>query len=70
MTLASGIVANVELPWLAPSKLARTVLVGSERMVTYSDGAADQSLQSGTEIVLDECDVTESLIGQRGFALA
>jgi predicted dehydrogenase len=38
LTFASGIVANVELSWLAPSKLRRTVLVGSERMVTYDDG--------------------------------
>jgi predicted dehydrogenase len=41
MTFASGIVANVELSWLAPSKLRRTVLVGSERMVTYDDGAPE-----------------------------
>jgi predicted dehydrogenase len=41
MTFASGIVANVELSWLAPSKLRRTVLVGSERMVTYDDGASE-----------------------------
>src|SRR6201986_799872 len=41
LTFASGIVANVELSWLAPSKLRRTVLVGSERMVTYDDGAAE-----------------------------
>jgi predicted dehydrogenase len=41
MTFASGIVANVELSWLAPSKLRRTVLVGSERMVTYDDGATE-----------------------------
>jgi predicted dehydrogenase len=41
MTFASGIVANVELSWLAPSKLRRTVLVGSERMVIYDDGAAE-----------------------------
>jgi predicted dehydrogenase len=38
MTFESGIVANVELSWLAPSKLRRTVLVGSERMVIYDDG--------------------------------
>ena len=37
MTFASGIVANVELSWLAPSKLRRTVLVGSEKMVVYDD---------------------------------
>ena len=41
MTFASGIVANVELSWLAPSKLRRTVLVGSERMVTYDDGTTE-----------------------------
>ena len=41
MSFASGIVANVELSWLAPSKLRRTVLVGSERMVIYEDGAPE-----------------------------
>ena len=39
-TSASGIVANVELSWLAPSKLRRTVVVGSEKMVVYEDGSA------------------------------
>jgi predicted dehydrogenase len=34
----SGIVANVELSWLAPSKLRRTVVVGSKKMVVYDDG--------------------------------
>jgi predicted dehydrogenase len=41
MTFESGIVANVELSWLAPSKLRRTVVVGSERMVIYDDGASE-----------------------------
>jgi predicted dehydrogenase len=41
MNFASGIVANVELSWLAPSKLRRTVIVGSERMVIYDDGAPE-----------------------------
>lgn len=41
LTFASGIVANVELSWLAPSKLRRTVLVGSESMVIYDDGASE-----------------------------
>jgi len=41
MSFASGMVANVELSWLAPSKLRRTVLVGSERMVIYDDGAPE-----------------------------
>ena len=37
----SGLLANVELSWLAPSKLRRTVLVGSERMVVYDDGSTE-----------------------------
>jgi predicted dehydrogenase len=41
LRFASGIIANVELSWLAPSKLRRTVLVGSERMVIYDDGALE-----------------------------
>jgi predicted dehydrogenase len=41
LTYESGIVANVELSWLAPSKLRRTVVVGSEKMVVYEDGAAE-----------------------------
>jgi predicted dehydrogenase len=41
MTFGSGIIANVELSWLAPSKLRRTVIVGSERMVTYDDGVPE-----------------------------
>jgi predicted dehydrogenase len=41
LTFASGIIVNVELSWLAPSKLRRTVLVGSERMVVYDDGASE-----------------------------
>jgi predicted dehydrogenase len=41
LTFGSGIIVNVELSWLAPSKLRRTVVVGSERMVIYDDGAAE-----------------------------
>ena len=38
---ASGVVANIELSWLAPSKLRRTVVVGSQQMVVYEDGSAE-----------------------------
>jgi predicted dehydrogenase len=41
MTFPSGLVANVELSWLAPSKLRRTVLVGSEKMLVYADGGSE-----------------------------
>ncbi|HEY8843904.1 MAG TPA: Gfo/Idh/MocA family oxidoreductase [Gaiellaceae bacterium] len=33
----SGTIAQVELSWLAPSKLRRTTIVGSEKMVVYDD---------------------------------
>jgi predicted dehydrogenase len=54
MTFASGMVANVELSWLAPSKLRRTVVVGSEKMIVYDDCAPepvrlfDQGIVLGT----------------------
>ncbi len=41
LVFPSGIIANVELSWLAPSKLRRTVVVGSEKMVVYQDGAPE-----------------------------
>lgn len=41
MEFASGLIANVELSWLAPSKLRRTVVVGSKKMVVYEDGAPE-----------------------------
>jgi protoporphyrinogen oxidase/predicted dehydrogenase len=34
---ASGAVAHVELSWLSPSKLRRTAIVGSKKMVVYDD---------------------------------
>lgn len=34
---ASGMIAHVELAWLAPSKLRRTTIVGSRKMVVYDD---------------------------------
>ena len=37
LTYGSGAIAHVELSWLAPSKLRRTVVVGSEKMVVYDD---------------------------------
>jgi predicted dehydrogenase len=41
LEFASGMIANVELSWLAPSKLRRTVIVGSKKMVVYEDGSAE-----------------------------
>ncbi|HXY85582.1 MAG TPA: Gfo/Idh/MocA family oxidoreductase [Gaiellaceae bacterium] len=33
----SGTIAHVELSWLAPSKLRRTAIIGSRKMVVYDD---------------------------------
>ena len=41
LTFASGFVAHVELSWLAPSKLRRTAIVGSKKMVVYDDGSPE-----------------------------
>ena len=41
LAFASGMIVNCEFSWLAPSKLRRTVLVGSEKMVVYDDGASE-----------------------------
>jgi predicted dehydrogenase len=37
----SGTVAHVELSWLAPSKLRRTTVVGSNKMVVYDDCSSE-----------------------------
>jgi predicted dehydrogenase len=37
LEFASETVAHVELSWLAPSKLRRTTIVGSQKMVVYDD---------------------------------
>jgi predicted dehydrogenase len=37
----TGTVAHVELSWLAPSKLRRTTIVGSRKMIVYDDTSAE-----------------------------
>src|SRR5205085_7015760 len=37
LRFGSQTIAHVELSWLAPSKLRRTAIVGSEKMVVYDD---------------------------------
>jgi predicted dehydrogenase len=37
----SGAVAHVELSWLAPSKLRRTTIVASQKMVVYDDTSSE-----------------------------
>lgn len=37
MEFPSGCVAHIEVSWLAPSKLRRTAVIGSEKMLVYDD---------------------------------
>ena len=41
LAYASGTLAHVEMSWLAPSKLRRTTIVGSEKMVVYDDTSSE-----------------------------
>ena len=42
LSFPDGLLANIELSWLAPSKLRRTVIVGSKKMVVYDDASPEQ----------------------------
>ncbi len=42
MGMANGALIHMELSWLAPTKLRRTVLVGSGKMVVYEDSSPEQ----------------------------
>ncbi|MCK6550027.1 Gfo/Idh/MocA family oxidoreductase [Myxococcota bacterium] len=37
LSFPSGVVANLEVAWLAPSKLRRTAIVGQRKMLVYDD---------------------------------
>jgi predicted dehydrogenase len=41
LAFGSGTIAHVEIAWLAPSKLRRTTVVGSEKMVVYDDTSSE-----------------------------
>ena len=51
---ASGIIAHAELAWLSPSKLRRTTVVGSERMVVYDDTSLEPVRVFDTGVTLRE----------------
>jgi predicted dehydrogenase len=44
-TFAEGQSANVQISWLAPRKLRQMIVVGSQRMVSYDDTAADEPVR-------------------------
>ncbi|HET6316614.1 MAG TPA: Gfo/Idh/MocA family oxidoreductase, partial [Chloroflexota bacterium] len=41
----SGILAQIQISWLAPSKLRRTTVVGRQRMVVYDDNEAVEKVK-------------------------
>jgi len=52
LTFPDGMLAHAEMSWLAPGKLRRTVIVGSEKMLVYEDGTPEpvRIFDSGIEI--------------------
>ncbi len=44
-TFEGGQSANVQISWLAPRKLRQMIVVGSQRMVSYDDTAADEPVR-------------------------
>jgi len=50
----SGMLAHVELGWLAPSKLRRTAIVGSRKMVVYDDTSSEPVRLFDSGVVLPE----------------
>ncbi len=52
LVFPDGMLAHAEMSWLAPSKLRRTVIVGSEKMLVYEDGTPEplRIFDSGIEI--------------------
>jgi len=64
MEFASGIVAHVQVSWLAPSKLRRTSIIGSEKMLVYKDpetfGEYQLSYRAG-DVVSPRLDTYEPL---------
>jgi predicted dehydrogenase len=53
MGLPNGALVHMEFSWLAPTKLRRTVLVGSGRMVVYEDTSPEQVrvFDRGVEVI-------------------
>jgi predicted dehydrogenase len=51
--MPSGALIHCEFSWLAPTKLRRTVLVGSGKMVVYDDGSPEQVrvFDRGVEVI-------------------
>jgi predicted dehydrogenase len=54
LEFATGTIAHVELSWLAPSKLRRTTIVGSRKMVVYDDTSTEPVRVFDSGVVLKD----------------
>lgn len=57
LAFPSGAIGNVQVAWLAPSKLRRTVIVGSSKMLVYDDTEPIEKIKiydKGVELVEPE----------------
>jgi predicted dehydrogenase len=50
----SATIAHVELSWLAPSKLRRTTIVGSEKMIVYDDTSREPVRVFDSGVMLED----------------
>jgi len=57
LAFPSGAIGNVQVSWLAPSKLRRTVIVGSRKMLVYDDTEPIEKIKvydKGVEVIEPE----------------
>jgi predicted dehydrogenase len=54
LEFGQGAIAHVELSWLAPSKLRRTTVVGSNKMVVYDDVSNEPVRVFDSGVLLDD----------------
>jgi predicted dehydrogenase len=68
ISFASGIIAHINVNWLAPVKIRRTIIGGSRRMIVYDDLEPSEKVKvydKGIDITDDPDQVRQILIGYR-----
>jgi predicted dehydrogenase len=45
LRFASGLIASIEISWLSPQKMRRSIIVGSKRMVVYDDTEPSEKIK-------------------------
>ena len=72
MRFATGAIAHLELSWLSPSKLRRTTVIGSSKMVVYDDASPEpvRVFDSGASLRDPELRRVPALVPHRQHPLA